>query len=67
MINQWWNKQSNRVLDVLVSGVLMTASFSEHSDEGEPARFDLKEDKEDLEVREDMGGDELSDNGEGGE
>lgn len=49
---------------MVVSSVLMTASFSDNSDEGEPARFDLKED---MEVREDMGGDKLSDNEEGGE
>ena len=51
------------MLDVLVSGVLMTASFSEHSDEGEPARFDLKEDKEEMDTREDMDGGELGDGG----
>lgn len=51
------------MLDVLVSGVLMMASFSEHSEEGEPARFDLKEDREEMDIREDMGGDELEDGG----
>ena len=60
---RWWKARSNAVLDVLVSGVLMTASFSEHSDEGEPARFDLKEDKEEMDTREDMDGGELGDGG----
>lgn len=67
---EWWKDGSKKVADVVVSSILMTASFSEHSDEGEPARFDLKEDvdsKEDMNIREDMGGDELSDNGDGGE
>lgn len=44
----------------------MTVSFSEHSDEGEPARFDLKEDmdsREDMDMREEMGDDELEDGG----
>lgn len=44
----------------------MTASFSEHSDEGELARFDLKEDmdsRDDMDMREDMDGDELEDGG----
>lgn len=36
------------VLDVVVSSVLMTASFTEHSGEGEPARFGLKEGDEEI-------------------
>ena len=55
---------------MVVSSVLMTASFSDNSDEGEPARFDLKEDMEskgNMEIREGMGGDKLPHNEEGGE
>ena len=42
----WWKDKRSTILDVVVSIMLMTLSFTEHSEEGEPARFDLTETEE---------------------